>query len=369
MKGVQGQWGLEVIANGRDLNLDDSLLANFQIISNIHQHLPSVSFTFKDINGEGLDNLMVDGDQLNISIGLPGDMYNGMQFRVMGMPTIRPGGSMSNIMVQGVLDKIGWMKKVVDKAYTGNSSNVISQIAGEAGLRADTDGTNDSMIWLPNRTTLVQYARHVAERSFSSATSAMILATTDTGKVRFKDLDKLISGGVSQQFSSNGKGLPILDYVATPKSQVANAAQGYGATSVGMNEDGSIFEGNKIQMTMMSAANSISSSFQSAIGDMGARINAMSPLSGNTHMNWFKALHQNPRIKASYAFDIALLTNIPTRLELLDTVDFNPINYGNGKEAKALVGKYIVTAITKTIVQNRFFEKVVITAQGAGGIG
>ena len=368
MRAVAGQWALEVAANGVDLGLDTSNVESISIINNIHQHLPSFYVTFKDISGRALEDIIGDGSEISVSMGVDDNLYNG-KFRAMGMPNIALGGSYNMISLKAAFDRIGWMKKIVDRNYKGNSSDVISKIAKEAGLTADVHTTNDMMNWLPNRTTLVQYARHVAERSFSSETSAMLLATTDTGKVRFRDLDSIIGESSKLLFSDfDSKAIPILNYSVTPKSEVANAAQGYGSTSIGMNEDGSIFEGNKIQMTMMSAANSISSIFQEAIGATGSRVNFMPPLSGNTHENWYKALHQNSRIKSSYAFDVQMITNRVTGLELLDTVDVDPKNYATGGVAKSLSGKYIVTAIVKTIMKNRYFEKIVVTSQGPGGV-
>jgi len=367
MKGVAGQWALEVKLDGRDLGLDPSLLNNIAVISNIHQHLPSVSFNFKDTTGKELDRLVGDGAQIDISIGIPNNVFSGT-FRTSGQPSTDHGGSMNMIGYSGFLDKIGWMKKVVDRAYPGSSSSVISQIAKQAGLKVDVDPTNDVMNWLPNETTLVQYARHVTERAFSSDSSAMILATTLSGTVRYKDLNNLISAGAKAVFSQTGRGFPILGISAKSKSNVANAAQGYGTTSMGVKEDGSIFEGNKVSLKMLSGSNPISSFMQGAIGSLGTRINNFVPLSGNTHDNWFKAMHQNPRIKSSYAFDVSILTDVPTGLELLDTADLHPLNMPSKEEAKALSGKYIVTAITKTIVNNRFFEKLVLTSQAAGGV-
>lgn len=367
MKGVAGQWALEVKLNGRDLGLDPSLLSSISLISNIHQHLPSVKLQFKDTTGRELDSLAGDGSKLDVSIGIPGNIFTS-NFRTLGSPNAEVGGSTNGIGYSGVLDKIGWMKKVVNKAYKGTAADVISMIAREAGLQVDVDSTQDMMNWLPNETTLVQYARHVAARSFASESSAMLLATTLDGVVRFKDLNNIIASASKAIFSQTGDGFPILALSATPKNAAANAAQGYGSTSMGVNEDGTVFEMGKVALKMMSSANPISSFMQGAIGELGTRINNFVPLSGNTHKNWYKALHQNPRIKSSYAFDVNILTDTPTSLQLLDTADLKPTNFPTLEQAAALSGKYIVTALTKTIMNGRYFEKIVLTSQAPGGV-
>lgn len=364
MLGVAGQWGLSIVVNGTPIGANDSN-CQFTIIQNIHQNLPSFSISYDDTIGDLIDSPPIDGTPVSIACGLPEDMYAPVNFVCMGEPKIAG----RNVSFTGVLDKIGWSKKIVDKSYDGTTSSVIAQIASEAGLTPDVDATNDFMTWLPNRTALVQYARHLMARSFSSEASAMIMAVTDTGKLRYKDIDSIIGSAATKLFSSfAGEGIPIRAWSAESKSNTANASQGYGATSIGVKEDGSIFEANKIALRMLSSSSPVSNLFQTAIGDLGARITNLAPLAGNTHEKWNEALHKNPRIKSTYAFDVSILTTQPARVELLDAVTIRPINPATGEEATAVSGKYIITAITKTIAKNRFIEKVVMTAQSAGGV-
>lgn len=366
MLGQVGQYALEVLADGVDLKLDPSDLGHFNIINNILEHLPSASFMFKDKTGKFIDQLIKDGSKLEISIGLPDDLYSALQFVSSGIPDVDG----ADISVRGFLDKMPFMRSVIDKHHEGNSSDVISALAKAVGLEADVDTTDDSMIWLPNRTTIAQYARHVTDRAFSTAGSALIMAVTDSGKLRYKDLDTLISKGPGKTLASDSsKGdFQILDWTVASKAHVTNNNQGYGSTTIGMNEDGSIFEGNKVAMKLFSAATSISESLSGAIGDLGGRINVLAPLAGNTHKNWYKALHENERVKQSYAFDLNVVVDRPSRLELLDVVRAIPNNPQTGQEARDMVGNYIVTATTKFITNNRFMEKLVLTAQGPGGV-
>lgn len=369
MKGLMGSWALEVIANGRDLNLDPSKLAHMYVISNINQALPSLSIGFKDDTGKELDNLLGDGAPITVSIGNPAHhVYNGLQFQASGTPKVNPNGTANMITFSGVLNKTKWLRKVVDKHYEGTASSVIAQLASEAGLIPDVDSSMDAMTWLPNRTSLANYANHVLQRSFSGEASALIMAVTDSGKLRLKDLNGLIGGGGITLASNPTQGHPVLNYVAVPRANSNNSSHGYGSTTIGMNPDGSIFEGNEVAVKLMSAATSIGSTIKEAVGSLGTRINALAPLAGNTHEKWYEAIHQNMRIKSTYSFDIELITDVPSKLELLDTPMFKPVNSATGQEATALSGKYIVTCINKFIQNNRYWEKICLTSQGAGGI-
>lgn len=371
MKAVAGLWGLEVTVNGQDLGLDPSNLSHLYVVSNINQALPSLSIGFKDDTGAALDNLMGDGASVKVSIGNPSyHMYNGLDFIVSGMPEVNPySGSSNHIKFNGVLNRVKWLRKMVDKPYKGTSANVIAQLASEAGLIPDIDSAMDFMTWLPNQTSLVSYANHVLNRSFAGEGNALVMGIMDNAKLKLKSLNTLIGNSGITLSSNSDLGLNVLQWVTRSKAGSTNFSHGYGSTSLGLNLDGTIFEGNNVAVKLMSSATSIMSGIKDIIGDVGTRINALAPLAGNTHDNWYKALHQNPRILSTYAFDIELITDVPTRLELLDTPTFRPYNVASNQEATSISGKYIVTAITKFIQNNRYFEKIVLTAQGPNGIG
>jgi hypothetical protein len=371
MKGVDGHWGLEVTVGGRDLGLDPTLLNHFYIINNIHQQLPTINFSFKDSTGKHLDSAMTDGAPISVSIGVPGmHMYDGLNFRIMGMPSVNTMAAMNNIKLNGVFDRVNFLKKVVDKPYIGSASTAIAQIAGEVGLIPDVDATMDAMAWLPNRTSLAQYAQHIMERSYAGASNAMIMAITDSGKLRFKGLNQIIQGSFGKVLSSDpSKGINMLWWGTDSKAPASNSAGGYGMTTIGQNMDGTVTELNKVAMTMMSGAlSSVSSTMQGFVGQIGSRINVLAPLAGNTHDKWYEGIHQNQRIKSSYGFDMEVLTDQPTQLELLDAPTVLPYNMGTGELATEYAGKYMVTALTRMITHNRYMEKLVLTAQGAGGL-
>lgn len=365
MRGVKGKWALEVKVNGRDLGLTESNLTSFGLVSNVQQALPSLNVGFKDDTGDALNSLMNDGDKIQVSIGNPGrHIYSGLNFIVSGAPKVTGRGSYNVIEFNGILDNIGWLRKMVDKPYKGTASSVIQQLASEVGLSVDMDDSMDDMTWLPNRLPFVGYANHLLQRSFAGEGDALVMAITDMGKLKLKKLSTLIANNGKLLSSNPEWGHHILDWVTAPKANSPNASHGYGSTSIGMNPDGSIFEGNDVAVKLMSNATSIMSGIKDTIGSLGMRINALAPLAGNTHEKWYEGIHQNPRVLSTYSFDVETLTDIPAQLELLDTVMFRPVNYANGKEATHISGKYIVTAITKTIMNGRYLEKIVITSQG-----
>ena len=101
-----------------------------------------------------------------------------------------------------------------------------------------------------------------------------------------------------------------------------------------------------------------------ALGEFGSRIDFLPLDTGNVHKKWLDAQHQNTRIASTFAFDVNILTDRPSHVDLLDLVSFNPVDPVTGQPASNVVGDYIVTAINKTIHGSRYWEKLTITSNG-----
>lgn len=368
--GVHGQWYIDLSIAGTPLAADPYNTSRLDIINSIHQNLPSIYICHRDPTGDNSELFRFkDGDPINISIGVPGiHIYEGMNFMVMGSPIGDPSKA-QGITIQGVYNAPAWLRKVIDTHTDGNSHDVFTKLAGMAGLQPVVDTASDFMTWLPNRTPLVEYARFVADRAFGGGTSAFITAVTDTGKALFKDVDRIIQSGskaLLSQFYEPGS-INVLSYDVTSKSHVTNNSRGYGATSMSTKNDGSVVELNKIDIRGFASSLPFGKAIAGAIGDLGNRVFQLPMMPGNTHEKWAEAIHQNMRIKSMYGFDVAVLTDTPSKLELLDKVTFQPMNRQTGQPVEVLVGEYMVTAITKTITGSRYYEKITITSQGPNG--
>lgn len=370
-KGVPGNFYLDLKIGGEQIEANPSTLVKFQIINTIHQSLPSISIAFKDGSGSMARLFQFgDGTPIDVSVGVAGGhIYKGLKFAILGTVKGNPTDSSIGIDINGVLNNIGMMRKVVDEPTKGNSSDAFKKWVEKIGLKADIDTTNDKMTWLPNRLPIADYIRHIAERSFSTATSCIITGVTDSGVAKFKDIDKIVQSKAKKIFASHqdtaGKdSLPIITFDVASKTHVANASRGYGATSMSSDMTGKSVELNKIDIRQLANSIPMSKDFKSAIGDLGNRILQLPILSGNTHDKWNEAIHNNKRIKSAYAFDIHVLTDTPSQLELLDLATFRPTNPADRKVMKELDGDYIVTAITKLMHKNRYYEKLTLTSQG-----
>src|SRR5690554_3666916 len=116
-QGVSSQWLLDILVGGESLNANPTTMPIFQTIQNIHQHLPSIKFTYNDAGGSTMNLASIaDGTPINLSkFGVPEDFYSDMNFVALGMPQMKPSANSVAVTINGTLDKIGYSRSVVDK--------------------------------------------------------------------------------------------------------------------------------------------------------------------------------------------------------------------------------------------------------------
>lgn len=363
MQGIEGQWNGEVKIGGIEIPLHKNSLTSFFIFNTIHQHLPSLSMSFKDEGANFIANLgITDGAPITVDIGDGGIGSSGpMNFRAMGDLRIQGTHSAEHVKMSAVLDNIAWMRKIVQGSVKGTSGDAINKVASEAGLTPQIHSTSDAQVWLPTNKTLASHALHIAERGWASATSCMAIAVQDSGLLRYFNLDEVASGGLSKSFGVNG--IPVLQHEVSSKSTLYNNSAGYGATSTTFDITGKFKELNQIAMTQFSGNLPISGFIQNAIGQMGGRIMPRPINVGNVHTKWDEAIHQNRRIKDTYAHDVNILVDTFSGVNLLDKVYLQLAINTSGDPLVGLTGDYIVTAFTRVLTGTRYFEKIVLTNQ------
>lgn len=363
MQGIEGQWNGDVSIGGYSVPLHRNSLTSFYLFNTIHQHLPSLRMSFKDEGAQLISKLgLKDGDAITVTVGdgVEGSANN-MNFRIMGDTKIQGSHSAEHVQISAVLDNIPWMRKIAQGSVKGTSSNAISKFAGDAGLKTQVHQTNDFQVWLPTNRPLASHAQHIAERGWSSATSCMMISVQDSGLMRYFNVDEIMGGGSFQSFGLNG--IPILQHEVSSKSTLYNNSAGYGATSTIFDITGKFKELNSIDLKQFSANLPVSGIISGMLGSLGGRIMPKPINVGNVHKMWDEAIHQNRRIKDTYAHDVNIMVDTFSGVSLLDKVNLQlPISGSDGPSV-ALSGDYVVTAFTRVLTGTRYFEKIVLTNQ------
>lgn len=363
MQGVEGQWNGSLSVNGQEVSLHQKSLASLYVINSIHQNLPTLKLGFKDDTAMSVAGLGIgDGTQMNLVLGDGTQNEMGATFSVAGDLRIMGSHSAELVELTGILDHLPWMRQIVSGVVQGPSSAAIAKVASQAGLIPDVHSTSDTQIWLPNNKPLASFARHVQERGWASATSCMMLAVMDSSKCRYFDIDRVGSGSSSKLFGQDGH--PVLKYQIDSKADLYNNSTGYGATSTNVTPEGIFKELGKIDVRMLGNKLSAGARSISALGALGGRIIPRALDIGNVHKMWNEAQHQNQRIRSLYSHDVHILSDKLSGVELLDLVDLNLLMHGNGQPLTTQNGSYIVTAYTRVLAANRYFEKITLTSQG-----
>lgn len=364
MYGVEGQWNGLLVAAGREVPLHPKSLMEFYIFNTIHQNLPSLRVTFKDdaarfLAGQGLS----DGAPVQVIMGDGGTGEVGvMNFTMLGDTRITGTHSAEQVTFSAVLDHLPWMRQIVKGEVTGTSGDAIKRVAGMAGLKTEIHSTADVMTWLPNNKPLVNYARHVMERGWASAQSCMMMSVSDSGLLRYFDIDRIGQGSSSKLFGLGGH--PILSYEIDGKADLYNNAAGYGGTSTNLTPEGIFKELTQISVRMLSNNLAASARNIASVGAAGGRIMQRALDVGNVHKMFNEAQHQNQRIRNLYSHDVNILTDKVSGVELQDLVQLNLTMHGSGEPYQGQSGSYIVTAYTRLFAANRYFEKITLTSQG-----
>lgn len=367
MSGVYGQWYLDISIDGTPIVANPTTIPYINIINNMHQNLPVLDFAFKDSSGITDTLVLKDGTPIVVSIGVPGaHVYEGLSFRMMGSPKGNPTDSSTGLAMKAVLDNASYMRKVMDKHVEGTSTNLANEIANMAGLKFVGDSASDKMTWLPNRLPLASSLKKHAEKAWASDKSAFMIGVDDSQTLYYKDLDKLAAAPAGKVFSQNpDEGHYFSFWHFDAKDHLYNNVKGYGSTSIGMKEDGVIEELSKIDMRSLGGG--VGGGFmKDLIGGLGGRVEHLGIQSGNVHKNWNKAIHQNSRIKSMFSCDLIIITDIPSQVKLFDKVKAIPYDSATAAPRQSLVGDYIVTAFTRTIHKNQYYEKITLTTNTGG---
>jgi hypothetical protein len=366
MHGIKNQYNCQLRIGGTEVAATPSNILALEIIENFNQNLPTLSLKIQDDSGTLVGaTASGDGTPIDLVLGDGGKFGDqGSTWRIQGSPQIEHGRGCYIITINALLDAISYSRKIASGLYEGNSSQVLSKIAGESGLSFDGSSTNDNQVWLPNNRSLANFVRHVVNHAYASSQSVFVSAVAESKTLKMKDLSTLTSGGLTFGLDSS---IPILTYNITSLGAIANHNRAAGSTSFGYDQEGKPIELNKIASTLMGNGLNVSSFTQGALGNIGGRLDRIIRDSGNTHKNYGQARHQNTRLRAQYNCDLHILTDVFTGVDILTPVTAYPQNLASKSNGlnQSYCGNYIVSAKTRTLVGTQYMEKLTFTSQGA----
>lgn len=363
---------LDIKVNGKVLPLSGSMLQELTIIQNIQMIVPTLRLKMRDGSGVTTDQFpIVDGAKLEVTIGADQSTDNAKTavFRVVGAPDFSPGRGAPELEVRAVLDAFKFLSGQPTKSYTGTSSAVVKEIAAECGLQSLVDNTDDSMTWLPFNKRFASFVAMMSDHAWASPSSFYAFGVDERRRLHYRDIDRLIVGQPQSNYylgsppnDRSPKPQKVVEYQIKSASAVLNNWVGYGYRMHQTGMDGAAKSYEKVEATRLNNNFDMSRSVQNEVGM--ARREYAPPDMGNTHPRFMHARHQNKRLRALYGTDIHVMCEHFTDDDLFDLVKFNLMNQVSGESNSGVSGNYVITAKTRSIVGNGYYEKLVLTGQG-----
>lgn len=369
--GISGACEMALVVNGVDLQLGAETVKSCTAIEDVKMTTPTVSIEFVDnkLQSQNL-GLFQDGAPIKLTLG-DGKSSTPLEFDFMqwniGDGTMNTAGPSATL--NGIANLIPWVSKVITKSHKGNASDVVQQLAQEAGIKlTDITGTNDSMTWLPDGRAIGQYVRNLVDRAWIGSSSCPHVAlTSQNGQWMLRLKDIMQKGGATKTFSSVGinssDDIPVWTHNINSHGGPLNTYTTYGHQVVQEMLNGNVNVWQNFSFSSISSLPGISSAAQEAVGI--ARTFFHPPDTGNTHKNYAQALHQGRMSRSTYSVSVTVLTDVLSGVKLMDDVMLKLAD-NQGNVDGAYSGMYKIVNIARHLSKAKYVEKITMSSQGTG---
>ena len=372
---LEGQYAVEVKANGADLKLNSSHIEYLYVTELWEMALPSFKMRLKDPSTNIFSNIPIsDGTPIDIILGVfrGNGALEPWRFQQFGMPRGQgAAGGADSMDLLGLLFKPKYLKGVVDKSYTGFSVDVLKTMATECELKFDSSvTTNDQQVWLPKRDSYYNRMKDVAMRSFVDEKSTAAMCVSVDGTYRYRNLTQLVESDsptacLHQGVNGGTSHIPnydVLDYNIRSESSVNNSIMGYNATIGQESMTGTFQREDNISLVKSTNFINVNREVRESTGRVASLYSP--PNLGNTHEKFMRSYYQNMRSLLMWSTHVYVLTRSFTDINMLDYVTFYPLHKGAVALNQDYAGNYVVTGRTRALRGNAYYEKLRLTSTG-----
>lgn len=361
---VQGRIEVSVFINNTEFPLDAMNTLNYlQIAWTTRSILPTFRLGVFDAR-HVLDNLdLQDGIPIRLVIkpmGLDSVTFN---FRKYDHTKTFNGTGFSYEM-DGYLDFPKFWTGTTLNGVRGTSSDALSSIAQQCGLKFDGVPTSDSQLWMPRNRTFGEWAYAIKKRGYASDSSYMELGINPDGTMIYRDISQLPAPEKTIVLGQYKQGaMTAMDYQPHARSGLNNKMTGYQNSRYAQSMTGATQTTAYNEVTV--ELDSTSPLYNKTVQDLVQRgYQSYGTIDvGNTHDNYERALYQNIRIANTYSLDVEFLMQSPTNLGLFDTFVFS-VDQETNKQDAAFAGTYTTVGRSMVISGSQFAEKILGTRTG-----
>lgn len=371
---VNGQLHFSCKVDGTEIPLGAGPLLKVFISQSCRQLLPATHLDLPDF-ANVFTKIVPINDGSTISVDLHDDVnrpHPGATFRAFGTPLRKPHSQFMHYSVTGILDAIPYLRGNPPNAITGSSVDVMQQIAKAMDFKYKGDiSTDDHMTWRPGRFSWGTFAKHVTKHGWIGDKSLLTTAIDEQRQMHHVDVNSIFANspvkanlvyGGTNALSQSVPTYACTHYRAINRSGMFNNWLGYGYRMTPSNlVSGVVEKFNTINA--MKTTNLLDMS-KAVLGQINgrARIDIPPMHTGNTHDNYLKARHQHMRATMMYSQNVYVMVPVSTALNLYDMVVFDVGNQDYVDQSTS--GLYTITAMTRAVVNSRYYEKIELTNAG-----
>ena len=250
-----------------------------------------------------------------------------------------------------------------------NSSQAIARIATECGFKPDVNLlANDYMDWYSGSLSYGQWAQRISDYAYFKDGSCAMVAVTEDGVLKYKNISDLpLTSGIKGYFY---KVSPI-DGVNSFKVESSIYKDDYGADNylygykykvIDTKLDGGTDVFSKITFNKRySNKVNINKNINNNVSCVRAEFGNVD--CGNTHPNYWKAYHQNKRLRCLYSSNYLPVISTESNIQLFDLVKVESIN--SDEYSTNYTSTYIVVAKVKMISDDlSYHERFLLSTTG-----
>jgi hypothetical protein len=253
--------------------------------------------------------------------------------------------------------------------FQGTSSDALSNIASQCGMKYSGVSTSDSQLWMPRNRTFGEWAQTIKRRGFVSTTSCMAMGVNADGSLIYRDITQLPAPQQTIILGQYQQGaMTAVDYLPKASSGMNNKMTGYQNTRTQqtiMSTSALTTSNNTVTITP-DVTSPLYNTTVKGLVDRGYQSYGGIDV-GNTHANYEQALYQNLRIGNSYSLEVEFLMQSPTSLSLFDTFTFAVDQEMNQQDAP-YAGTYTTIGRSIMVSGAQFAEKILGTRMGTNGV-
>jgi len=366
MIGVEGQYLLKVSLGDLDDFLKEEDLISFTLIEEVGNVLPQFELMFTTADADILSYIS-EGNKLQISLGSHHLELLPSPYMIFSKQIAKAGHQLFRLKLVGLYDAPRYLSEDKSRAFSGNSSEVIVQIAQENGFTVDNQATtNDAQNWLQSSISDKLFVNKVWLHSWID-NSVLTLAITSDGSFLLRDIRKLATEDEKWKFVPNDPRSDKEhsyggDYVVISETGFLNQYAGYGRQFEQISLLDSTIE---TVVPDISPIFGLSQALDRFAELVGKRKSVQLPVNDNVHSNYWKAYFNNLAFLSSLSSTRIQLTvagyYLPVRP--LDLVHFYEYDPNNKISVGAYSGLYVVTKVSRVITNKSFQTHIEISRE------